>query len=260
MRSKIGLGALGIKIGVKIGGALIKLVKSMKIGKLGLAGASAASYAYVSTWEFALIIMLMLFVHESGHIWAMKRCGVRTKGIYFIPFVGGAAVADEEFPSRGAEVFIAIMGPLWGLSLVLVTGVVYALTHNPFFAAAAGWMAMVNLFNLLPVNPLDGGRIAKSIAYSTSSRLGFVFLAFGVILCMVLAFTFGFKLFFILLPVGALELISEYKRRIPYPSMNLAGTLASAAAYIVVAAALWGIMFSMSHVPDASIAMDFLKG
>ena len=114
---RAGLFTLAGKLGAKVVQVLAKLVKGLKVGKVGLAGASLASYAYMFTWEFAAMIIFMLFVHESGHIWAMKRCGVKTKGIYFLPFVGGVAVADEEFPSRGAEVFIAIMGPIWGFEL-----------------------------------------------------------------------------------------------------------------------------------------------
>lgn len=92
MKSNFGLVALVIKVGPKMVGVLAKLAKGLKVGKVGLVGISLASYAYMFTWEFAAMIMLMLFVHESGHIWAMKRCGIKTKGIYFLPFVGGVAV------------------------------------------------------------------------------------------------------------------------------------------------------------------------
>lgn len=260
MKSNAGLVALAIKVGPKVVTVLAKLVKGLKVGKVGLAGASMASYAYMFTWEFAAMIMLMLFVHESGHIWAMKRCGVRTKGIYFLPFVGGAAVADEEFPSRGAELFIAIMGPIWGLSLALLTGLVYVANENPLFAAAASWMAMLNLFNLLPINPLDGGRIMKSIAYSVHSRVGLVFLIIGILASGFLAFKFGLGLFVVLLMAGGLELVFEYKGRTEYPSMNGATIFGSAVAYASVTGVLWGLMTYMEHIPGAAAAMELLMG
>lgn len=220
MKSKAGVFALTIKVGPKIVTVLAKLAKGLKVGKVGLAGASLASYAYMFTWEFAAMIMFMLLVHESGHIWAMKRYGMKTKGIYFLPFIGGAAVTDEEFPSRGVEVFIAIMGPIWGFALALLTGLVYVATGNPLFAAAASWMAMVNLFNLLPINPLDGGRIMKSIAYSVHSRVGLVFLIIGILASGFLAFKVGFGLFVFLFIFGGFELVLEYKRRTEHPGMN----------------------------------------
>lgn len=260
MKSKTGLFALAIKVGPKIIGVLAKLAKGLKVGKVGLAGASLASYAYMFTLEFAAMILLMLFVHESGHVWAMKRCGVKTQGIYFLPFVGGAAVADEEFPSRGAEVFIAIMGPIWGFALALLAGLVYVATENPLFAAAASWMAMVNLFNLLPINPLDGGRIMKSIAYSVHSRIGLVFLFMGILASGFLAFKVGLGLFVILLIVGVLELVFEYKRRTEHPAMNGVMIFSSAIAYVSVAGVLWSLMAYMEHVPGAAAAMELLKG
>jgi Zn-dependent protease len=260
MKSRAGLIGLAIKTGPKIIGTLAKLAKGLKVGKVGLAGASMASYAYMFTWEFAVMIMFMLFVHESGHVWAMKRCGVKTKGIYFLPFVGGAAVADDEFPSRGAEVFIAIMGPIWGFALALLTGLVYAATGDPLFAAAASWMAMVNLFNLLPINPLDGGRILKSIAYSLHSGAGLMFLVIGIVASGFLALKASLGLFVLLLIVGSLELLFEYRRRTEHPAMNGVMILGSAVIYALVAGVLWKLMAYMGHIPGAAAAMELLKG
>ena len=260
MKSKYGLIALAIKVGPKVIGVLTKLATGLKVGKVGLAGVSLASYAYMFTWEFAAMIMFMLFVHESGHIWAMKRCGIKTKGIYFLPFVGGAAVADGEFPSRGAEAFVAIMGPIWGLVLALFIGLVYVGTENPLFAAAASWMAMVNLFNLLPISPLDGGRIMKSIAYSVHSRVGLVLLIVGILATGIVAFKVSLGLFVFLFVVGGLELILEYKRRAECPTMNGTTIFISAITYVSVAGSLWGLMAYMEHIPGAAAAMELLAG
>lgn len=251
--NKAGLIALAVKVRSK--------VVKFKPGKVGLAGASMAFYAYLCTWGFAVIIMLTLFVHESGHIWAMKRCGMKTKGIYFLPFVGAAAVADEKFPSRGAEVFIAIMGPIWSCALALLTGLMYLATDNPIFAAAASLMAMVTLFDLLPINPLDGGRIIKSIAYSVHSRIiGLVFLVIGLLASGFLTFKVGLGLFVFSLIVGGLQLAFAYKRRAEYPSMNGIMIAGSTIAYASVAGVLWGLMAYMEHVPEAAAVMELLRG
>jgi len=86
-----------------------------------------------------------------------------TRGIYLIPLLGAAAVAEDNFPSRRAEATIALAGPLTGAVLAAGTGLLYFATRNGAFAAAAGWMALINLFNLLPVVPLDGGRVVKPL-------------------------------------------------------------------------------------------------
>ncbi len=208
----LGIWILLTKIGFKLFSVLIKMVKALKVGKIGLATGSAASYAYLMSWEFALVIMVSLFFHEYGHIWAMKRCGMKTRGMYFIPFIGAAAVPDEMFPSRKAEVYIAMMGPVWGLFLSMITAFVYLISHNAFFGAVAGFMATINLFNLLPINPLDGGRVFKSIAFSIHSKVGVLFLIFGFIFCVYLSYATGLVLFLILLIVGALELLGERTR------------------------------------------------
>jgi Zn-dependent protease len=190
-RITVGLVALAFKFGPKIGSALFSIFKGLKVGKVGLAAASMTAYSCLLTWQFALLIMFALFVHESGHIWAMKRSGLKTKGIYFIPLLGAAAVSDGEFPSRRSEAFIALMGPIWGLAFAAETGGLYFVVKEPILAAATGWMAAVNLFNLLPVNPLDGGRVFKSIAYSTSSWLGLGFLILGVVVTTFVATAWG---------------------------------------------------------------------
>lgn len=259
MKAQVGLWVLCLKIGPKIATTGIKLLKGLKVGKAGLAGASFASYAYLFTWEFALIIMASLFLHECGHIWAMKRCGIKTKGIYFIPFVGGAAVSEEMCHSRGEEVFISLMGPIWGLLLAIVTGFLYYIYEEPIFAAAASWMAMVNLLNLLPISPLDGGRVIKSIGFSVQSTIGFCILIGSLFLTGFLIYKTGMGLFVFLLAIGIIDLIFEYTRRSPLPALNFGGILCSFGAYLLLIGFLWYIMDFTKHIPGAAAAMELLK-
>lgn len=155
----------------------------------GLVLLSFAIYSLVWSWEFAVLLIGALMFHEYGHVWAMKRCGVPTSGIYLIPFVGGAAVASDEMPSRNADVFISLMGPVFGFALALTTMLVYVWTGWTVLAAATVWMVLVNLFNLIPVYPLDGGRVLKCVAYSVPQLLG--------IGCMGASVLAAFWLFFV---------------------------------------------------------------
>lgn len=205
-----GIIALLIKILPKFLAVLTKLTKFFKFGKFGLAVVSVASYTYFFTWKFAIVIFVSILIHEYGHIWAMKRCGLKTKGIYFIPFIGAAAVTEESFKSRRDEAYIAIMGPIFGLILSIIVGIVYYGTKDTFFAATAGFMAMVNLFNLLPINPLDGGRMMKSVTFSINSKVGIGFLLLGIIVSILITYWTGILLFSLLLIIGTFELIHEY--------------------------------------------------
>lgn len=220
--SRVGIWGVLVKIGSKFSAVFVKFAKALKVGKLALAAISMASYAYMFTWKFSLMIMVMLFIHESGHIWAMKHYGMKTKGIYFIPFVGGAAVAEGEFPSRRAEVVIAIMGPIWGFALALLTGGAYLYAKNPVFAAASAWMALINLFNLLPINPLDGGRIMKSIAFSIGSTLGLAFMIVGIAGSLLLIHRAGLGLVALITYIGIAELVFEFKASRKWVARSLA--------------------------------------
>ncbi|MBI3336508.1 hypothetical protein HYZ98_02995 [Candidatus Peregrinibacteria bacterium] len=153
---------------------------------VGLAVFSFVVYALFFSWQFAIILIGSLLFHEYGHVWAMQRCGVKVKGIYLIPFVGGAAVGSDEMPSRKADVFISLMGPVFGLALAIVTVIAYALTGWMLLAAATLFMVMVNLFNLVPVYPLDGGRVLKSVAYSVPRRVGVVIFGLSLFVAFVL--------------------------------------------------------------------------
>ena len=251
---RAGIVALAAKLGPKLVSVGVKFAKVAKVGKMGLAVGSMVTYVYLLTWQFAVLIMVSLFFHESGHIWAMKRCGLKTKGIYFIPFMGAAAVSEDTFGTRRNEVYIAIMGPIWGFALAVVTLIGYYVTDNALFAAAAGWMAMINLFNLLPINPLDGGRIMKSIAFSIDSKIGLIFLVAGIIVSIFLTFWAGLILFLILLLIGTLELFFEYREYEVYPPMTKKGIIISAIVYVMIIGILWVLMSFTSHIPEVEIA------
>ena len=185
------------------------IVASSKFLKFILAGLSLSVYSYLFTWPFAIMLLLMIFIHEYGHVVAMRKCGIHVKGIYLIPFFGGVAVADDNFKTRRDEAYIALMGPWYGFVVSAFFLLFYYLTKNPLFAAGATWCSMINLFNLFPINPLDGGRILKSLAFSINNISGIVFLFLSLIAMFFLILYFKIWLFLILLIMAVLELFFE---------------------------------------------------
>ncbi len=125
------------------------------------------------------VFMTALCIHEAGHIWAMRRCGIGLQSLNFIPLVGAMARPASEFKSQDEEAYIAIMGPAWGLGSALLAYLAYLATGLPQLALVAKWAAILNLFNLIPVSPLDGGRVIKSIVWSASERAGQILLVLG---------------------------------------------------------------------------------
>jgi len=264
-KARGGVFALATKVGAKLIGVLPKLFKLLKVGKLTLAAASVGAYSLIFTWQFALIIIGMLVVHEYGHLLMMKRYGMKTRGIYLIPFLGAAAVADEEFADRRSEAVIAMAGPLTGAALAVLSGLLYAATDWPYLAAAAAWMAGINLFNLLPVSPLDGGRVMKSVTISISSRLGLGFMIVMLVVGVALAVKAELIIFVVLIPFGIIDFILERRRErrsigTPKPRMSRTSIQVAFASYVALAIALWLFILLMANQPGAHSAMHTLQG
>jgi Zn-dependent protease len=205
-RPRVGLiGLLG-----KLGGAL---VKALKTANLGWAAASAAAYGVIFSWKFAIALLLQLFVHEYGHVHAMRRTGMRVRGMYFVPFLGAVAVTDDAFSSRRQQAYVALAGPIWGALFSLVPAGLWLWTREPLFAAVAAWWAVINLFNLIPVAPLDGGRVMQSLAYSFSSALGLALTVLGLGAAVAVGSTLGYDLVWLVALLGAMELLGEAQGR-----------------------------------------------
>jgi Zn-dependent protease len=160
----------------------------------------------------AIAVLSMIFVHECGHLLAAQNRGIKTRGIYFIPGLGGVALVDE-MGSRSDECFISLFGPVYGLAFSLLVLLGYRLTGNFKFAEIAGLLALVNLFNLLPFNPLDGGRIAKSLAFSMHKKVGLVVMSMMVGLSIYLAFRWGLYILLLVAFFCFLDLREEAKKK-----------------------------------------------
>jgi len=215
--ARLGVLALLAKLGSKLVAGLGKVggtaVKAVKTTNVGWAAASAASYSLLWNWKVALALMLQLFVHEYGHVHAMRKTGMRVRGMYFIPFLGAMAVTEDQFTSRKQQAYVALNGPLWGSALILLPAALYLWTDDPVFAAVASLWALINLFNLLPIAPLDGGRVMQAFALSFSSGLGLAVSVLGLFALVALGTQLGFSLVWLLAALGAMELVSEAQAR-----------------------------------------------
>ncbi len=190
-----------------------KLLKSAKVIKVLFAAGSLAAYAWLFSMQFAIALILCLVFHEYGHIKAMKYFGMKTKGIYFIPFFGGMAVSEDKINTRWQNVVISIMGPFFGLILSVVALVGYWITDIEILAGIAAFNALLNLVNLLPVLPLDGGHILKSITFSVNSIVGLIACIVGAVLGVYFSYSFGMVLLGFLLAIGSIEILLEWKNR-----------------------------------------------
>src|SRR5882762_6792493 len=164
-------------------------------------------WVYAMMWGawFAVGFVLLIFVHECGHLLAAKRLGLKVGAPVFIPFMG-AIIALKEAPRNAwVEAQVGIGGPLLGSAGAGVCELIFQATGNPLFRALAYTGFFLNLFNLAPIGFLDGGRIVTAL----SPWLWIVGL--GIILTMLILHP-NFMLFLILL-LSAPRVFSLFRRK-----------------------------------------------
>lgn len=167
---KRGVLALALVLATK-SAKLVKVVKLLKVLKFTKPlvtfvsmGISTIVYSFLLGPWFALAFVLMLFIHEMGHVVALRIKGMPTPGPVFIPLLG-AVIFAPPFRSRRDEAFIGIAGPVAGaVAAFAAYGLWLALPEKSEILLLASYVgAYINLFNLIPLRPLDGGRTTQII-------------------------------------------------------------------------------------------------
>src|SRR5699024_4522871 len=121
-------------------------------------------YAAFFGWQLAVVLVYLLLVHESGHLVAARQKGIKTSPAYFIPFVGAVISMKERPKDAATEAYLAYGGPLAGLISFLPAVLLYSWTGAPVWLLVIFLGAFLNLLNMLPVSPLDGGRIVTVLS------------------------------------------------------------------------------------------------
>jgi Zn-dependent protease len=138
--------------------AKLLLLGFTKAGTVFTMLASLGVYWTEWGWKFALGLVLSIYVHEMGHVAALRRYGLPASAPMFIPGLG-AFVRLKQMPVNPREdARIGLAGPIWGTAAALVTFGIGVAAHWPAWMAVAHVAAWINLFNLLPVWQLDGSR------------------------------------------------------------------------------------------------------
>jgi Zn-dependent protease len=158
------LGALIAKAGAQLKFLLLLLPKAKLFATAGSMIVSIGAYALLWGWQFGVGFVLLLLVHEMGHAIQLRREGMKATAPVFIPFLG-AYIGMKEMPKNAAvEARVGLAGPVLGSIGCLVPLALYAVTGNNLFRALAFIGFFLNLFNLLPIVPLDGGRAMAAIS------------------------------------------------------------------------------------------------
>lgn len=160
----VAVGAIAVALLAKSKAILVAL-KGLSAGKLLLSvGSMLAMVAFEaqrSGWLFGLGFVLMILIHELGHGWAIKKQGLSAGYPVFIPFFGAMISLRGQPRNSLVEARIAIAGPVAGTAAALGATTLFLLTEQRIYLAVAYGGYFLNLFNLVPMSPLDGGRVAQ---------------------------------------------------------------------------------------------------
>ena len=157
-----------------------------------------------------IIFIAALILHEGGHLLAMKLCGYRDASLLFLPFLGAVATARKDDATITQRFCVSLAGPLPGLILGLVLAIIFKDASYSTWIKQASWILIcLNLFNLLPIYPLDGGQIIDILLFSRFPYSDVVFKAFGAIIISLLGIAHP-ALFLLIIPL-ALNIVSSYR-------------------------------------------------
>jgi len=213
------IGAAAAKFWAVIKTAVIALPKLKLLGTAGTGLISIAAYTLFFPWTFAVGLVLLILVHEMGHVIQLRREGIRASAPMFIPFLGARITARSLGDNALAEARVGLAGPVLGsigAAAVAVAGALLEPSSTGDFLLALAYIGFfINLFNLVPVVPFDGGRAMAAVAPAMW------FLGMGALVAMAFLFHSLFMLIFIVLAL----------REMPIRWRQLQGRSLESAAY-----------------------------
>jgi Zn-dependent protease len=206
---------------------------------------SVAAYAWLWGWKFAVGFVALLFVHELGHVLELRRQGVPASAPLFIPFLG-AVVGMKQMPANAwREARVALAGPILGSLAAVPVWIAGAVLDSNFLVALAFTAFFLNLFNLIPVVPLDGGRAVAALSP--------VLWAVGLAMLLALVLFWHNPIGLFILVLGGVELWRRWRERgdparAAYYRVSPWQRTIVAVTYVGLAAALL-VAMAETHVP-----------
>ena len=136
------------------------------------------------SWQTLGLLVGVLFFHEAGHFAAMKLFGYKDVRMFFIPFFGAAVTGRNLGAAGWKQALVSLAGPLPGIVLGTVLGIVSLVTNNKDLSKVASLLLLLNAFNLAPMLPLDGGRVLQAVLFCRSPMMDVIFQGLAVVACL----------------------------------------------------------------------------
>ncbi len=184
-----GIVAIVVKFFSAIKGFLLLLPKIKLLTTAGTALISVAAYSLWFGWTFAVGFVVLLFVHEMGHVIQLRREGIAASAPMFIPFLGAAVMMKSMPDDALAEARVGLAGPILGTAGAGACLAIGEATDSDLLRALAYVGFFLNLINLIPVVPFDGGRAMAAMApwmwfVGFGAMVALVFIAFNPFLLL----------------------------------------------------------------------------
>jgi Zn-dependent protease len=242
------LAAIGLfiaKLGAKAKLLLVALPKLKLFSTSASMLVSIAAYQLIFGWLFSVGFVLLLLLHELGHVFQLRREGIKASAPMFIPFLGAVISAKSMGDDAGAEARVGLAGPILGSIATLVPLGIWLATGSHFWQALAFIGFFLNLFNLLPILPLDGGRAMAALS-------PWVWLV-GLAGLLAMVFFFPSPIVLLILLLGGMESWRRWKERHTpesqaYHRIPARTRALVAATYLLLIVAL-AIGVSATHLP-----------
>ena len=194
--------ALGLLLS-KFKAILLLLPKLKLLTTFGSMLVSIVAYQLIFGWPFAVGFVLLLLVHELGHVIQLRREGIEASAPMFIPFLGAVVAAKSLGDDAAAEARVGLAGPVLGTLGAIAVFLAGESLDSDFLRALAFTGFFLNLFNLIPLTPLDGGRAMAAM----SPWMWFV----GLFLAVGFAFAFPNPIIILIVLVGVWDTFRRWK-------------------------------------------------
>ena len=185
----------------------------------------AIDYWIFKSWTAVFILVTVIVIHELGHFIAMKFFGYKGVNMTFIPFVGAYVSGEASNFSRKNKIIMLFAGPLPGICIGLVLFYLYQNNHEHIYLRAALPFLLLNIFNLLPISPLDGGQIFETLFFTGNRIIQLLFLYISLLLILLLtyklkAYSLILIAFLIFIRIGSLNLTNKVRKQLYVNSIN----------------------------------------
>jgi Zn-dependent protease len=169
------LGPIGAVLVLALTKGKFLLLGLGKIKTLGTMLASMGLYWSLYGWRFAVGFILGIYIHEMGHVWALRHFGLRASVPMFIPGLGAIVSLYDSPANVHEDATIGLAGPIWGTAAGIGFALIGYETGSFIWFAIAHATVLINLFNLTPVWQLDGGRGFRALDFQQRLMLGGLF-------------------------------------------------------------------------------------